>query len=332
MPTIVVDAMGGDLAPETAVQAVAEASLATDIDCLLVGDESRLQKSLEARRYNPEQIEIVHAPETIDAAVDARAAVRQKRKASILVAARLVQEGRGAAVVSGGNTMAALLACVRYFPLIPGVRRAALASVYPRPVEYPGQDPYALMLDVGATVRCEAAELMQFGLMGSVYARHVSKVAAPRVGLLNMGREATAGGEVLTEAHHRLAAARGIDFVGNVEGHDVVSGLADVIVCEGFLGNVAVKLMEGISETPAGAVAAATAHGWRRRLGLGMRPRGRPEGAGYGGAPILGFEHLFFRVHGRSGPPVLVNAVKVAAKAVRAGVPEEIRAAIDLVR
>src|SRR5213078_792377 len=207
--------------------------------------------------------------------------------------------------------------------LLRGVRRAALASVYPRQREQRGQDPLALLLDVGATVRCEAEELVHFALMGSAYARRVSKVASPAVGLLNMGSEETKGGEVLAEAHRRLRQLPVVNFVGNVEGNDLVRGRADVIVCEGVLGNLTNQ-------------AAGRRVAWR--LGLRLLARGieglraLTDYTQYGGSPILGFEHLCIKCHGRSSARAIGNAVKVAAKAVRDHVPREIADALAAVR
>src|SRR5262245_38262915 len=181
--------MGGDNAPEAVVHGVALVSLTTDIECLVVGDERRIQDVLEGVSYNPEHIAILHCRDAIGMAEDPREAVRTRRDASIVVGVRAVAEGRADVLVSAGNTGAAVLACARHFRLLPGVRRAALASAFPRQTDHPGQDPLALILDVGATVRCEADELVKFALMGGAYARRISKVAAPAVGLLNMGSE-----------------------------------------------------------------------------------------------------------------------------------------------
>jgi glycerol-3-phosphate acyltransferase PlsX len=338
MPTIAIDAMGGDHAPEEIVRGVAQASLETEIECLLVGDEPRIQSILERHAYNPEHISVAHCAEKVGMAEDPKEALRTKRDASIVVGARLVAEGRADALVSAGNTGAAVLACARHFKVIKGIRRTALASVYPRQTRHARQDPLALILDVGATVRCEAAELVQFALMGHAYARRVSKVQAPRVGLLNMGREDTKGGDVLVEAHRRLRALRGIDFVGNVEGNDLATGEADVIVCEGLLGNVVLKLVEGVSEVFANMTGAAARSRLRWRLGLLLlaralrRLRDLTDYTRYGGAPILGFENLFIKCHGRSNARAVRNAVKVAAKAVRDGVPREIAEAVAALR
>src|SRR5438093_12590640 len=297
MPIIAIDAMGGDHAPGEIVKGVARASLETDIDCLLVGDERRIQEVLETVPYNPEHISIVDCGDAIGMDEDPHEAVKNRRDASLLVATRAVAEGRANAMVSAGNTGACVLACARDFRLLKGIRRAALASVYPRHTEYTGQDPLALVLDVGATIRCEAEELVQFALMGSAYARRISKVPSPRVALLNMGVEEAKGGEVLVGAYRRLKSLSGVNFIGNIEGNDLAKGKADVIVCEGLLGNVVLKLLEGISELLADLAGAAARENWRSKLGLKMvsgfgRLRELTNYAAYGGAPILGFEHL----------------------------------------
>jgi glycerol-3-phosphate acyltransferase PlsX len=337
MPTIAVDAMGGDFAPDAIVQGVARASLDTDIQCILVGHEQRIQKILDGVPYNPENIDVRHADEVISMGESPKEAVRRKRDSSMMVACRLVEQGKAQAMVSAGNTGAAVLACARHFPMIPGIQKAALASVYPRHVEYEGQDYLALLLDVGATVHCDAAELVQFALMGSAYARRISKIEAPRIGLLNIGRESNKGGATLIEAYARLEKVSLINFAGNVEGNELTGGRADVIVCEGLLGNVVLKLLEGLGEALLDLTVVAQRN-WRWRAGLAMlssgvgRLRELTDYASYGGAPILGFEHLFIKAHGRSTASAISNAVKVAAKAVRDGVPAEIRAAVEQVR
>src|SRR5262245_58449120 len=165
MPAIAVDAMGGQHAPVAVVQGVADVSLHTDIECVLVGDAARIQQILEGVAYNPEHIDIVHAGEMIGLDETPQEALRSKRDASLLVALRLLTSGRCTGMVTAGNTGAAVAAASSEFKLLPGVRKAGLATVYPRTTEHPGQDPLALMVDVGATVRCEAIELVQFSVM-----------------------------------------------------------------------------------------------------------------------------------------------------------------------
>ncbi len=334
MPTIAVDAMGGDAAPEEIVKGVAQTSLSTDIQCLLVGHEPQIQSILDTIAYNPEHISIHHAPDVIGMAEEPKTAVRLKRSASILVGAQLVADGQADALVTAGNTGAAVLACAQHFKLIHGVRKAALASVFPRQTEYPGQDQLALLLDVGATIRCDATELVQFALMGNAYARGVSKVPSPRVALLNMGSEENKGGEMLVQAHRGLKNLSGINFVGNIEGNDLAKGKADVIVCEGLLGNVVLKLLEGLAEVIVDLAGTARQENWRWKLGFMMlagslgKLRDLTDYAAYGGAPFLGFEHLLIKSHGRSNARAITNAIKVAAKAVRDGVTHEIATAI----
>ncbi len=335
MPTIAVDAMGGDFAPDEIVKGISQISIATDIETILVGDERTLQSLLEDLPYNPERIRIHHAPEFVGMGEDPRAALKEKRHASILIATQLVVSGEADAVVTAGNTGAAVLACAQNFHALPGVRRAALASVYPRQTEYPGQDPLALLVDVGTTIHCEATELVQFAVMGSAYARRISKVPSPRVALLNMGEEENKGGEILVEAYRRLKRMSGINFVGNIEGHDLAKGKADVIVCEGFVGNVVLKMLEGLAELVVELAGTAAKENWRYKLGLralgsGLgKLRDLTDYTAYGGAPILGFEHLLIKSHGRSAATAIGNAVKVAAKAVRDGVTREISTALE---
>jgi len=338
MPRIAVDAMGGDFAPEEVVRGVAQASLETDIQMVLVGASDKIQALLDAGPYNPELISVRHCSSAIGMAEDPREALRAKRDASITVAARMVAAGEADAMVSAGNTGACVLAAAKCFKLVRGVKKAALASVFPRQTEYPGQDMFGLLLDVGATIRCDALELVQFGVMGSAYARRVSKIASPRVGLLNMGSEESKGGEVLVEAHRRLKALPAINFVGNVEGNDVATGKADVIVCEGLLGNVVLKLIEGIGEVATTLANHAAQDNWRWRLGMAMlssgisRMRDLTDFRTYGGAPILGFESICIKAHGRSTAPAIRNAIKVAAKAVRDRIPAEIAETLAPIR
>jgi glycerol-3-phosphate acyltransferase PlsX len=227
-----------------------------------------------------------------------------------------------------------VLGAAKHFRLLPGIRRAALACVHLRMTEYPGQDPLALLLDVGATVRCEAEELVHFALMGGAYARRISKVSNPRVGLLNMGTEEVKGGPVLVEAHRRLRGQAMVDFIGNVEGNDLVRGRADVIVCEGYVGNVVLKLLEGVSEVLVDVTQAAAERKLVWRVGLRLLSQGiervhaLTDFSRYGGSPILGFDRLFIKCHGRSRARAVANAVKVAAKAVRDRVPAEIADAV----
>ncbi len=334
MPTIAVDAMGGDQAPREIVRGVARASLETDIDCVLVGDERRIGEELSAVAHDRRQIDVIHSPQFVAMDEAPREGLDAKPNASVAVAARAVADGRADALVSAGNTGALILASARTFPLLPAVRRAALASVFPRKTQYPGQDRLALILDVGATVTAGAEELVQFAVMGSTYAKRISKVSAPRVGLLNMGAERFKGGEVLAQAYERLDRIDELNFVGNVEGNDLAKGRADVIVCEGLLGNVVLKLVEGVAEVALDVASYARGRKLLWRLALSMlgpglrRLKSLTDYAKYGGAPLLGFDRLVLKAHGRSSARAVENAVKVAANAVRDRVPQEIAAGL----
>jgi phosphate acyltransferase len=338
MPVIAVDAMGGEFAPEEIVKGVADASLATSIECVLVGDEPRIQAVLDTLSYDPAHISIHHAGEAVGMHEAPREALRAKRDASIAVGASLVASGQAEALVSAGNTGACLLVCAREFRTVKGVRKPALASVYPRHTDHAGQDELALLLDVGATIHCDAVDLVQFAVMGSAYARQISKVASPRVGLLNIGSEPFKGGDVLAEAHERLQATPAVNFVGNIEGNDVAKGRADVIVCEGLLGNVVLKFIEGIAEVVTDVASNAVKERVLWRLGMRLLSRGLREVshltdyAQYGGAPLLGFEQILVKAHERARARAIANAVKVAAKAVRDGVAAEIAAGIQALR
>jgi len=334
MPAIAVDAMGGQHAPEAVVQGVADVSLHTGIECVLVGDSARIQQILEGVAYNPEHIDIVHAGEVIGLEEDASEAIRHKRDASLLAAIRSVARGRCAAMVTAGNAGAAILGGLSEFALLPGVHKVGMSSVYPRNVDHPGQDPLALALDVGATVRCDPIDLVQFGVMGAAYARVISKVEAPRVALLNMGHDAGQGGAELAAAHRQLAALAGLNFVGNIEGNELTSGKADVVVCEGLLGNIVLRLLESVANMAVDLTVSTAQRNWRWRAGMAImssgadRLRALADYASYGGAPILGFDQLIIKAHRRSNAQSIANAVKVAAKAVRDGAVREVAAAI----
>ncbi len=320
--TIALDAMGGDFAPEAPASAAAILSHTTDIRLLLVGDSRRIEPLLDRHRADRTRIEILDARDAVPMAEDPHAALAREG-ASIALAVGALSDRRADALVSAGNTGATLLHVARAIPRLPGIRRAALAAVHPTLPRPHNPDPFALLLDVGASTTCAPEDLVQFALMGSAYAARISKVRTPTVGLLNIGEEPGKGDDTLRRAHILLSEAKGISFAGNVEGRGVPLGVVDVVVCPGLLGNVVLKLLESQGELLLG-VGRDT---WRRRLDWRIGSwllRGGIEQltrvfdyAAYGGAPILGFERMVIKAHGRSTASALVNAVKVAAKAVR---------------
>jgi phosphate acyltransferase len=247
------------------------------------------------------------------------------------VAAGLVAAGQAEALVSAGNTGASVLACARHFRLIPGVRRAALAAVYPTEIRRGAkEDPFSLLLDVGATLDCSADDLVAFAVMGAAYAARISKNERPRVALLSNGTEAGKGPKEVAGAHQILLQHGGLNFIGNVEGVDIPRGTADVVVCSGYVGNVVLKMLEGVQATVLSLARYAYKKNLLWRVALIMlsggikRLKEVTDWQEYGGAPLLGFDKLFIKAHGRSGERAIANAIKVAAKAVHTGLVPEI--------
>ena len=334
--TIAIDAMGGDHAPEEVVKAAAALSIEKrpgerPLHMVLVGDAPRLSALLYELRHDAERIAIHHAKDFVAMDESPRVALDAKPDASIAVAARLCAEGQADALVSAGNTGASVLACQRYFRRLEGVRRCALAAVYPTEMRRGEKDdPFSLLLDVGATLDVTAEDLCTFAVMGAGYASRVSKNARPKVALLSNGAEAGTGPKEVAEAYARLSQMSGINFIGNVEGVDIPRGSADVIVCSGFVGNVVLKMLEGVSETIVRLASYAYKEKLMWRAGLAMlsggigRLKDLTDWKQYGGAPLLGFDRVMIKAHGRSQSPAIQNAVKVAAKTVATGMVQEI--------
>lgn len=330
-PTLAIDAMGGDFAPDEIVRGAARLSLETDLDVVLVGDEPRLSAVLARSRHNPERLAVHHAAQSIGMGEDPRQVLALRPDASITVAARLLAQGRADALITAGNTGACVLACASELRLLPGVRRAALAAVFPTEQRRGAkEDPFSLILDVGASLDAEGPDLVSFAVMGAAYARAISRNLAPRVALLSTGTEPTKGPPAVVEAHRVLRDMPGMDFIGNIEGLDIPRGAADVVVTSGFAGNVALKMLEGVSETVLGLARYAYKERLMWRVGLtmlsgGIRQLKRvTDWEQYGGAPILGFDKVVIKAHGRSREQAIVNAGKVAAKTVAAGVIDAI--------
>ena len=322
--TIAFDVMGSDHGPAEVVRGAAQLSLeAPHIHALLVGDRELIDAALADTKHRAERISVQHADEFVGMDEKPAEALSRKKHASVLVAAQLVAEGEAQALVSAGNTGAGVLACARHFNLIPGVRRAALAAVYPtRGTRGAKEDPFSLILDVGATVEATAEDLVAFAVMGSAYARIISRNEHPKVALLSNGIEPQKGPPRVVEAHGKLASLAGLNFVGNVEGVDIPKGTVDVIVTDGFVGNVCLKMLEGVHETVVELARYAYKEKLRWRAGLAMlssgiqRIKDVTDWEQYGGAPILGFDRIFIKAHGRSKARAITNAGKVAAKAV----------------
>jgi phosphate acyltransferase len=324
MHRIVVDAMGGDHAPEAVVQGAADASLQlSSAEIILVGDATVLGRLLPRMRHDGARVRVHHAPSFIEMDEKPGEALAAKPDASIAIAADLVARGEGDALVSAGNTGASVLACARRWTLLDGVPRAALAAVYPTELRRGEKDdPFSLILDVGATVDVTAEDLVGFAVMGSAYAKLVSSNRRPRVALLSNGTEPNKGPPAVVAAHAALVETTELNFIGNIEGLDIPRGVADVVVTSGFVGNVVLKMLEGVSETVVRLARYAHKERLAWRLGLIAlssaidQLKSITDWQQYGGAPLLGFTHPFIKAHGRSNPRAIANAIKVAHKAL----------------
>jgi phosphate acyltransferase len=324
---IAVDAMGGDHFPESEVAGAILAAREYGHEVILVGQESLLHEHLRKHRDAARlPVRVVHASEFITMQDSAAKAVRTKKDSSIRVACRLVRDGDADAVVSAGNTGAVMATAKMVLRPIPGVERPALASVFPTAK---GPDHPAVMADVGANVDCTPTMLAQFALMGEIYARAIFGYASPRVGILSIGEEEHKGNE-LTKATTPLLKDLPINFIGNVEGRDLYGGEVEVVVCDGFIGNVALKVSEGLVETIRHILKDSMEATVTRKLGYVLsRPafqdfKKRLDYSEYGGAPLLGVQGCTIVCHGRSNPNAIKNAVRVAAEFAEAKVNHQI--------
>jgi glycerol-3-phosphate acyltransferase PlsX len=333
--TVALDAMGGDNGLAATVDGAAQLSREdAEIQVLIVGDASRIGPMLSERSYDPTRISIVDAHGSVPMDADPREALERWPHSSILTAAALVATGEAQALVSAGNTGATILASARSFGRLVGIRRAALAAVYPTEQRHgPKGDPFALMLDVGATLTASAEDLVGFAVMGSAYSSIVSEIVAPRVALLSNGSESNKGTPSIIEANKRLRSSP-LNFAGNVEGLDIPRGTVDVVVCDGFLGNVVLKMLEGVSDVVRDLAKQAAARSLQWRLGLQMLGGGLEklekltDWKAYGGAPLLGLDQVVIKAHGRSEGRAIRNALKVAAKAVNGDLIGRIRGGV----
>jgi glycerol-3-phosphate acyltransferase PlsX len=303
---------------------------------LVVGDEAILRAELTRHPHDASRITLVHAAEVCPMDASPKSALDALPDTSILVAARLVASGDADVLVSAGNTGAVTLACARHFERLPGVARAALGAVHPTERRRGEKDdPFSLILDAGLTLEPTADDLVAFAIMGSAYARVISKNPRPKVALLSIGSEPTKGTAAIVEAHARLAKNTQLDFLGNVEGMDIPRGTADVVVTGGFVGNIVLKMFEGVSDTAMRLAKGAKEKRLRYAAGLYLlapalrRMRDLTDWQQYGGVPILGFGRLCIKAHGRSTARAITNAIKVASIAAQSDVVGSIRAGLE---
>ncbi len=321
---IAIDAMGGDDGPRAIIDGSLVAARHLQIGLLLAGDSALIERELSrhpaARGLD---IHILHTPERVEMAEQASTALRRKPRASIRIAAEAVRDGQASALFSAGHTGASVMAAVAVFGRMASIDRPALATIIPT-----RQKP-AVLLDSGATVECRPQHLVQFAIMGAAYSRLAFGHPDPRVGLLSVGEEEGKGNELTRDAHQLLKAAP-INFVGNVEGREVYAGDTDVIVCDGFTGNVTLKISEGLVETVESLLHAELQSTFGSQIGYLLsaqafrRFRKRLDYSEYGGAPLLGVNGICIVGHGRSSAKAVRNAVTMATRAVNQGLLEKL--------
>jgi phosphate acyltransferase len=324
--------MGGDHAPSRIVDGALAAARHLGIGVDLVGRQDVVRAEiLRHEDHGSLDIRVIDAPDVIGMSESPAQALRRKPRSSIRVAAELVARGDSAALVSAGHTGAVVVAAHSTFGMLPGVDRPGLAP------SVPTRGGSAVLIDAGATVECKPSHLLQFGVMGSVYARTWLGIERPRIGLLSIGEEETKGNELTREAHQLLKGSR-LHFIGNVEARDIFSGQADVIVCDGFTGNVALKLSEGLVEMVEELLGEELQSTFSSQVGYLLsrrafrRFRRRVDYSEYGGAPLMGVAGLCIVGHGRSSSKAVRNAVamasRFAASRVLERVVQEIAAAV----
>lgn len=325
---IALDAMGGDDAPAAIVEGAVLAARELDVEMILVGDAKEIQKELSRHAAQGLPLSIHHAPQRVEMHESPSSVVRKKRDSSIWVATELVKKSEAVAVISAGNTGASMATALFILGPLAGVERPAIATPLPT------LKGTSILIDVGANVDCKPQHLFQFAIMGSIYAKEILGVPEPKVGLLSIGEEDTKGNELTKEVFKMLKAST-LRFIGNVEGRDVYTGGADVIVCDGFIGNVALKISEGLSDAIIQFLKKEITASSLAKLGYFLlkpafsRFRKKVDYAEYGGAPLLGVDGISIICHGRSSGKAIKNAVRVAKESYRLGINRLIKEQIE---
>ena len=308
---IIVDAMGGDNAPEAQVKGAARAAKELDVDIVLVGRTDAINEELRKYAYPEERITIVEAPEVISNHEEPAKAVRSKKGASVVVAANMLKKGEGDAMLSCGNTGALLAAGLLIVGRIKGILRPSLATTLPT-----AKGP-KLLIDAGANTNCKPENLVQFGRMGSVYMKNIFGISSPKVGIISNGEEEEKGDE-LTKKTIPLMKEAPFNFIGNIEGRDVMEGTAEVMVCDGFVGNVVLKTVEGMGHVIGGMIKEMFKKNIKSKIGAllvmdGLNEfRSKMDYREYGGAPLLGCKKPVIKGHGSSDAKAVFNAIRQA--------------------
>ncbi len=321
MPQIALDVMGGDAAPEVPITGAAQAlrELPSSTGLLLVGRRNEIEQELSRQRVPRDRVVVVDAPEVVEMGERPLTAVRAKPQSSIRVGLELHKRGEADAFISAGNTGAIMAASIILLGLHPGVDRPAIATLFPT-----GAKP-VLVLDSGANVDCSPRELRGFAHIGSVYARDVLKRPRPVVGLLNIGEEVEKGNAAVREAFALLQDDPGLHFAGNVEGRDILRGACDVVVCDGFVGNVVLKFYESVADVFRDFLVREMDRDLLESAAM-QRVFRILDYAEYGGAPLLGVRGISIICHGGSPAPAIKNAIRVALQAVESGLSQHIGA------
>jgi len=314
-PKIAVDAMGGDFAPEMVVRGAVLAAKQFSINIILVGNEDKIRKELGKSREGNLPVEICHAPEVIEMGEEPYHMIRKKKKSSLRIAFELVKQNEAQALMSAGNSGAVVYGALFILRRIKNISRPGIATIMP---SLKGK---VMVIDAGANTICRPQNLAQFALMGSVYFRQVFGIPNPRIGILSNGEEETKGTELTRQANELLKKST-LNYIGYAEGKDVFTGDVDIVVCDGFVGNVLLKVAEGIAESMIMSLKGEIQNRFLSRIGYLLAKKSfsnfkkRIDYAEYGGAPLLGVDKPVIIAHGKSNERAIMNAIRVAHECV----------------
>ena len=333
---IAVDAMGGDNAPGAIIEGCVSALSEMDAEILLVGKEPVVRAELGRYKgmYDEDRIQIVHAEEVIENEDSPVKAVRTKKDSSLVMAVDMVKDGTANAMMSAGNTGALMTAALLRLGRIKGIERPAIVSAFPKLGK---KGEFVLLADTGANAECTAKNLLSFAYMGSIYRHHAFGTEDPKIGLINIGAEETKGTPMLKEAYQMLKASD-LNFIGNVEGREIPRTEADVLVCDGFTGNIVLKLTEGTAWNVFKAVKEKITEGVKAKMGALLLKKKlyslkeEFDYSSYGGAPILGVKGMVFKMHGSSSAVAVQNAIVKAATVCKRDVIGEIESSMERYR
>jgi len=326
---IALDAMGGDYAPTTNIDGAIEAlDMNKELSIVLVGDEAKISSELKKRNCKGLSIEVKHASQVVDMEDSPLSAIRRKKDSSIRVAIDLVKAGKADAMISAGNSGVVMATALLILGKLPGIERPAIAAIMP------SLKDHFVLIDAGANVDCKPLHLYQFGIMGDAYARCIFDIDSPKVGMLSIGEEDIKGNELTKEALKLLKDAH-VNFIGNIEGKDIFEGEADVVVCDGFVGNITLKVSEGLAETMSKMLKKEIMEKVSGKIDPSLLKEAfknfkhRTDYSEYGGAPLLGISKPCIISHGRSTSNAIKNAIRVAGTFQSKGVLDVISREIN---